>query len=88
MMSLEVGVGWGEDQVAQPQAGSMVLFTFIWLCPSHLDITRHHLLLHRSEILYGFSLPLQRFCGAPPGRGLARRLDQLRILHIVFIERG
>lgn len=51
---MKVG-GMGEGQVGQPQAGSVVLFTFTWLCSSQLDFTEHHLPLCRSETLYGLA---------------------------------
>lgn len=58
------GWGLGEGLVAQPQAESVVLFTFIWLCPSRLDITGHHLPLCGSETLYGCSSSFELLWGS------------------------
>lgn len=64
MMSWKVG-GAGEGQVAQPQTGSVVFFTFTRLCSSHLDFPEHHLPLCRSETLYGLAFCFGGSVGLP-----------------------
>lgn len=66
MMSPRVG-GAGKGQVAQPQAGSVVLFTFTGLCSSQLDFTEHHLPLCRSVTLYGSAFRFGDSVGLPRG---------------------
>lgn len=63
---MKVG-GAGEGQVAQPQAGSVVLFTFTWLCSSQLDFTEHHLPLRGSETLHGLAFLFGDSLGLPLG---------------------
>lgn len=66
---MKVG-GAGEGQVAQPQAGRVVLFTFTWLCSSQLDFTEQHLPHHRSQTFYGLAFLFGDSVGLPLGGAL------------------